>query len=341
MVVDLEQEAVAKAAQLDALLEHVPLGIVVVDRASRRVLRLNAEAERVLALARGDDFEAGLRSRLVGDPPFLATFVDGSVVRSEAVGIEQPDGTVSRVCFTSAPVGSAGSGDVLVVVDDVTEREARARAEREFITNAAHELQTPIAAITSAIDVLQGGAKDREEDRDRFLGHIERATTRLGGLTRALLVLARAQSREEPPRTEVLRVEPLLEAVAASLAGPVTLDCPPDAAVISNRFLLELALVNLGENALRHGRDVVIAATRRHGVVEIEVRDSGSGIPAAVRDRVFDRFYRAHGGDGGFGLGLAIVREAADALGADLRLESGTWGTNVSIRLPGAIVRRS
>ena len=82
------------------------------------------------------------------------------------------------------------------------------------MTNAAHELQTPIAAITSAIEVLQAGAKERRADRDRFLAHIERATDRLARLTRALLVLARAQTRDESPRQELIEVEPVPRSLA-------------------------------------------------------------------------------------------------------------------------------
>ena len=77
--------------------------------------------------------------------------------------------------------------------------------EREFITNAAHELQSPLAAILSAVEVLQAGAKDKPE-RDRFIEHIERETLRLDRITRALLTLARAQSGVEHAETEHVRV---------------------------------------------------------------------------------------------------------------------------------------
>lgn len=70
------------------------------------------------------------------------------------------------------------------LLEDVTIWEERDQAERDFVTNAAHELQSPLSAITSAVEVLQAGAKDGE-DRDRFLGHIEREAQRLNRLTRA------------------------------------------------------------------------------------------------------------------------------------------------------------
>ena len=97
------------------------------------------------------------------------------------------------------------SKNVILVITDVSVRERRERAEREFVTNAAHELRTPLATITGAIQVLQSGAKDDAVERDRFLDHIEREAARLGRLTHSLLVLARAQTREEAPQSRAGR----------------------------------------------------------------------------------------------------------------------------------------
>src|SRR5205814_9913795 len=111
-----------------------------------------------------------------------------------------------------------------------SERERRERAEREFVANAAHELRTPVAAIASAVEVLQAGAKDAPADRDLFLGHIEREAARLTRLARALLVLARAQARHEPPPLQLVELAPLLGQVAAAILPPgdvqVVVDCP-------------------------------------------------------------------------------------------------------------------
>ena len=222
---------------------------------------------------------------------------------------------------------------------DVTERERRERAERDFVTNAAHELQTPLAAITSAIEVLQAGAKTRAADRDRFLGHIEDASRRLDRLTRALLVLARAETRDEPVRREVVAVAPLLRAVARDLPREreVEIRCEPDVAVIANRPLLEQAIANLGHNALKHTRGRVVLSGEHVGSrVAIRVHDSGQGIPPEARARVFDRFYRADDAAEGFGLGLAIVAAAVSALEGELAFATSEAGTTVTITLPAA-----
>ena len=85
--------------------------------------------------------------------------------------------------------------------------------EKDFVKNAAHELRTPVSAISSAIEVLQDGAKNDPEARDRFLGHIEQATARLERLLDAVLVLARAQTGEEQPALSTVPLEPVLRQV--------------------------------------------------------------------------------------------------------------------------------
>jgi signal transduction histidine kinase len=220
-------------------------------------------------------------------------------------------------------------------------REARERAERDFVTNAAHELQSPLASIISAIEVLQAGAKDGPE-RDVFLGHIERSSDRLAQIVRALLVLARAQSGLERPKDEVIALGPLLEQIAADLrlapGVELRVSCPPGAALVSNRELLEQALINLAENAVKYtSRGSVHLSVRASETdTEIAVSDTGSGIPAADRPHVFERFYRgSQRGDGGSGLGLSIVQAAVDLLGAEVELESQPGGgTVVRLRFP-------
>jgi signal transduction histidine kinase len=218
--------------------------------------------------------------------------------------------------------------------------ERRDRAERDFVTNAAHELQTPLAAIMSAIEVLQAGAKDDRADRDRFLAHIEAACGRLDRLARALLVLARAQTRDEVPRREVIPLEPLFRSIAADFPrdAHVVVECSGDVAVIANRPLLEQAIANLGHNAVKYGHGpVVLAGSRADGGVSIEVRDSGPGIAVAERDLVFRRFYRRDDASrDGFGLGLAIVAESVNALDGELELDTSGDGTRVVITLPAA-----
>jgi len=106
------------------------------------------------------------------------------------------------------------SDTVMIVLDDLTEQERRELAEREFVSNAAHELRTLLTTIIGAIEVLQAGAKDDVHERDRFLAHIEREAERLARLARALLTLARAHAGQERPRLDLVPLYPLLQELA-------------------------------------------------------------------------------------------------------------------------------
>lgn len=214
-------------------------------------------------------------------------------------------------------------------------------AEEQFVTNAAHELQSPLTAIVSAVEVLQSGAKDTPE-RDIFLDHIEQAAARLVRLTRALLVLSRVQTGTEAPKTELIALEPLLSEVAARVITQEGVDlavsCPVEAAVVTNRELVDHALFNVATNATKYTNtgQIELSAWLSDGAAVITVSDTGPGIPESEQERVFERFYRGEAGpDHGSGLGLAIARAAIEAVGGAVELESEVGaGTTVRFRFP-------
>jgi signal transduction histidine kinase len=221
------------------------------------------------------------------------------------------------------------------------------RAEQEFLANAAHELCSPLAGITSAIELLQGGAKENPADRDRFLTHIERESQRVNRLLRSLLTLARAQTETARPRVDVFELGPLLEEVTATAqldgTAEFELSCPPGVSVTTNRDLLEQALINVSRNAVRYTEDgrVEIAVRRRavDGALTIDVRNAGSRIGLEDQARVFERYFRAPTCSGdGLGLGLAIAKQAVEAVGGTIELESRPGsGTTVRLTLSAAL----
>ena len=345
----------AERARLSAVVEHVPVGMIIVA-ADGKVLVRNRAALRILNVAESDladvtGFAAWRRWRPDGTPygaddwPLARSLRTGEVVDKERLEIARPDGAHVVLDVSAAPVRDAAGRIIgsVGIFADVTIQDRQDRLEREFVTNAAHELQSPLAAIVSAVEVLQAGAKDTPA-RDLFLGHIERETDRLVRLARALLVLVRAQAGVEGPKNELVAVEPLLRDVASALRPAdgveIAVDCPPELALVTNRDLLAHAIANLGENAAKHtvrGR-ITLRGRRLDGSGEISIIDTGPGIPAAERPRVFERFYRADRGETpGFGIGLAIVRSVAEALGAEIELDSTVGaGTIVRLRVPSS-----
>ena len=352
--VQLESRVTERTVELDrqralveAVLEQNPLGIAIVDESGQVVLA-NAEAKRVLGTGGAPAKLEGYRldgSRYEeADWPVLRSLRTGETVIGERAYIVRPDGEQAVIEINSGPIrGGTGRIDVAVsVFRDVTLEEQREQAEREFVSNAAHELRTPLAAIIGAVEVLQAGAKNEPEERERFLAHLERQCRRLGRLTDALLILARVQTRAEAPRLEVVELCPLLEEVAQALHLPprvsVEVECPEAIAVFANRQLLEEALLNLGENAAKYTTrgTITLAATEREpGFVDVAVRDTGRGMTRRDQERAVERFYRGdNDAKGGFGLGLAIVAAAAKAMGSELEIDSARGrGTIVRMKL--------
>ena len=349
------------SAWLAAIVQQMPAGLIVAEAPSGRVVATNAQAAKILRV-RPDEatdaayvgFGADGTEYRTEEWPLARAIETGEVVDAEVIEVVVGDGSRRMIAISAAPIRD-GDGRIVhgvAVFQDVTDRERRERAEREFVTNAAHELLTPLAAITSAVEVLQAGAKEEPRQRDRFLAHAERDCARLGRLARALLVLARAQMGTEAPRTDLVALAELLEDVVAGLRpvpGVEThVDCPADLALLTNRELVTQALVNVGTNAAKFTQRGEIRFRAQRGgdsEVVVEVSDSGVGVPKGEEARIFDRFYRApesRGGGEGFGLGLAIARQAVDALGGTLELRSSPGsGTTVTVTLPGGeLVRR-
>jgi signal transduction histidine kinase/HAMP domain-containing protein len=327
----------AERDRLLRLLGRLHDGVIAVDSqlnvdfsnaSARRLIRVPLKAGDPLPDPWGNDVLPRLAASL---------FRPGAKAVEETVNLE--DGRAYTI-FGLPPRRRTETG--VLVLTDVSVRERRERAEREFVANAAHELRTPLATIMGSIQVLQAGAKEDPEQRDRFLDHIQREASRLTRLTRALLVLARAQTRAEAPRFTAVEIKPLLDAVAAD-AQPegdvvVEVNCPPGLQVLAEQDLVEQAVSNLVANAVEHtaeGKITLSAHRLSDGGVSLEVADTGQGIPQERQDRIFDRFYRPGGRDPrNFGLGLAIVRDAVAALGGRIELDSAPGrGTTVRIVL--------
>jgi signal transduction histidine kinase/HAMP domain-containing protein len=236
---------------------------------------------------------------------------------------------------------------VLLVVRDRTEELKREQAEREFVSNAAHELRNPLAGITSGIEVLREGAKDDPDARDRFLARVAEDAERMTRLTQSLLMLARVEAAGERDPTQVVDVSlaaaEAIEAVPAPEGLEVRTEIEPDLVAEGEPVLIRQVMVGLLTNACTHtpppGVVTLRASRGADKTVTIEVEDTGRGIPAEEQGRVFERFYRGARTieTEGFGLGLSIAKRMVDVMGGEigLRSEQGA-GSTFWVRLRAA-----
>jgi signal transduction histidine kinase len=216
--------------------------------------------------------------------------------------------------------------------------------EQQFVKHAAHELRGPVSAIASAVEVLQAGAKEDPDDRDRFLGHIEQAIGRLERLVDALLVLARSRSGEEEPAFSSVPLEPIMEQVFEGVVPHVGValetEIPPGLVVATNSRLLEQLLANLVVNAAQHtdSGSIRLVAAQEGDRVSIEVRDTGDGLEPPDQQLIERKLARRESPEvHGLGVGLTIVREAVRSLGGEVEIGPRTGGgTTARVVLPAA-----
>ena len=221
----------------------------------------------------------------------------------------------------------------LLVVRDRTDELRRDQAEREFVSNAAHELRNPIAGMSGAIEVLRSGAKDDPEAREHFLDRLATDVDRVSRLTKALLTLARMEAIGEG-EADIVSVDIAITEAIATLDQPqpegveLKVEIESDLAANADPVLLRQVLIGLLTNAFKHtpapGVVTLRARLENEDRVVIEVEDTGTGIRADEKDRVFDRFYRGSGSleREGFGLGLAIAKRMVDVMGGEISVDS-------------------
>lgn len=216
------------------------------------------------------------------------------------------------------------------------------RYAQHYIQTLTHEMKSPLAAIRGAAELL-----DEEmplETRQRFINNILEETARSERLINRLLELSAIESRASLEQAEQVNLRSII-AMAIDQAKPlaelakVTLevtDLPDSLELRGDAFILRAAILNLLENAIDFsptGGSIQIAASITGDRVVLTIRDSGPGIPEYAKEKIFDRFYslRHHSvGRKGTGLGLTLVKEAAELHGGSISLESADGGGTVA-----------
>jgi two-component system phosphate regulon sensor histidine kinase PhoR len=219
------------------------------------------------------------------------------------------------------------------------------RRERNFLMVVSHELRTPVTAIRGHVDALREGLAEDAEARDASLAVIHAETDRLARLVRDVLDLARLEADQFTLEEEEVELKRLLEQAYQSFTEEarrrgIDYECSlaSDPVISTDGDRVLQIVSNLLDNAFAwtpDGGRISLELTSANGTIAVAVSDSGPGIDAQERERIFRPFW-SRAGDG-TGLGLAIARELAHALGGELALESDAGqGSRFELRLPAA-----
>ena len=314
---------------------HMQEGLVVLDKETH-IRSINSAAMRIFG---AEETCVGSSFFQVNRSNALRQALNAALDHGHGSTVQELDGRAYR--FDMSSIQSEGKllGAVILAVD-VTEAQNAEQMRREFSANVSHELKTPLQGIIGSAELLESGMV-KPEDAPRFVDHIRKESSRLVNLIEDIIRLSQLDEGVELPKenVEILALAEDVKDILSSSAAEKNVKINVTGSgfqVQGVRRMLHEVVYNLCDNAIKYnipGGCVTIHADDNRLVVS----DTGIGIPAEHKDRIFERFYRvdkSHSkASGGTGLGLSIVKHAAAYHGAEISLESTPGkGTTITIR---------
>ncbi len=347
-------------ADLEALVETSPVGVLVLDAETGRALWFNREARRigeslrlpgrptehlleVVTFRRADGSEVSLDSLPVSELLHI-----GETLRSEEMLISVPDGRSVRVLVNATPIRT-GKGDaigsVVVTIQDLAPLDEIERLRTEFLGLVSHELREPLVAIRGSASTLleDAAALDPAEMRE-FHRIIFQQSSHMRGLIGDLLDAGRINTGTLSVAPEPSDLAELVERARDTFIGGggrhgIIVDIPirPPRVMVDRQRIVQV-LNNLFANAARHAPEsssIRVTAASEETHVAVSVADEGRGVAPELLPRLFDKHARA-GSRAGDGLGLAICKGLVEAHGGRIRADSTGHGTTITFTLPVA-----
>jgi len=338
---DRMQAVLGKSRELETVLSSMLEGVIAVGL-NEKILYMNDSAirqldisqpevqgKRPLEVVRNIELQRFIKHTLSLDKPIEKTIVFNLGKKDERMlqihGAQLADAQKNKI-------------GALVVINDVTRLLRLENLRRDFVANVSHELRTPITSIKGYVETLLDESGEHSQHVHDFLEIINKQTNRLQAIVEDLLSLAKIE--QESDKEEIVLekgsikevLQSAIEACSVKAADKgmhISLDCPDVTYAMINEPMLEQAVINLLDNALKYSKPesaVQINAETTAKNVVINVKDRGIGVEPGHLDRLFERFYVVDKGrsreSGGTGLGLAIVKHIAQAHGGEIVVKS-------------------
>ncbi|MCY3811485.1 MAG: response regulator [Gammaproteobacteria bacterium] len=348
-------------ADLEALVETSPVGVVVFDARTGIPKSFNGEAARIVESLRipGVPLErlpdtivcrrADGREIVFAEFPIAASLGSGETVRAEEIVLALPDGRSVTALVNSTPIHAEDGtvASVVVTMQDLAPLQEMERQRAEFLSLVSHELRAPLSAIKgAAATVLGSGPQDPIEMRE-FFRIVDEQADHMRALIADLLDAGRVETGTLSVAAEPTGVADLVDRARKTFMNAggrhaLQIDLPPDIpAVMADRGRILQVLNNLLANAARHSpasSTLRVAAALEGALVAITVSDEGVGLPPDGLAQLFRKHAPAPdaGPKGGTGLGLVICKGLVEAHGGRIRAESAGvgQGTRVTFTLP-------
>ena len=347
-----ELEAVHTSMQEGVIAINDQEQIITINKAAAKIFDFSPETlktKHVLEVARNYDLQVFIKKALATGEP-----VEDDIV------IDAGDRMVLNIHSTALYDAHDKRMGTLIIFHDITRIRLLETMHKDFAANVSHELKTPLTTIKGFIETLQQmmadsqspSAPDSAAQFGRFLGIIEKNVNRMVSLIDDLLALSRLERLKGTDiQFETHSLAGLIQKVvkfctdrAQSRGITMEVHCPDTIDAMVDPTLMEQAVFNLLDNAIKYsgeGTCVTINAELKDDNIQIQVKDTGSGIDTMHLPKIFNRFYRVDKGrsrdQGGTGLGLAIVKHIVQYHNGHIEVESRRGkGTCFTITIPGA-----
>lgn len=330
----LTKEIGEKQAILSGMIE----GVIAIDR-DQRIILLNSAAEVMFDIS-SDKALGKFHWEVIRHSHLSSLFQEVLETRSpkmEELTLHYGGVRILQVQAAAIPSEEDVHWAVVAVFHDITEIRRLENVRKEFVANVSHELRTPLTSIKGFVETLRNGAISDPENSLRFLDIIENHTDRLNRLIADLLDLSQIESGKIKMNLQSVNLAEVVNRVVSNFRGianqkgqGIKVNMPPGLPhVLADEEKIETVLTNLLDNAVKYTPDhgeITVSALDKDDDIQIEVADTGMGIPPKDLPRIFERFYRVDRARsrelGGTGLGLSIVKHIIEAHGGTVSAES-------------------
>ncbi|MGT2933321.1 two-component system histidine kinase PnpS [Streptococcus catagoni] len=349
---DKEEDLKKMSTKLEALISHLTVGMFLVSK-SKDIMLSSKSLPHYFPEGKQPFTRLADISRMDVKALVRQAFDSKELIKKELKGLHDNDLILEA---SAIPILNdyGQTEQVLVLLYDLTTIRTYEKLNMDFISNASHELRTPVTSIKGFAETIKGMPESESKLRDEFLDIIYKESLRLEHIVEHMLTLSKVK-KTQLQKTDIA-INDFLHYIGSSMKHQLgqknlhlNYNLAEETQIESDKYLLSQILLNLMSNAIRYtdeGGKIEISTYVTDQLLEISVSDTGIGISQLELERIFERFYRVNKGrsrqSGGTGLGLSIVKELSHILGGKVSVQSQIGkGSQFTLTIPQKIEEKT